>query len=81
MIEGHGTHEFFRHIGSIGQRKSPGRVFKNKRMPGHKGSDRRTIQNLRVVGVDAENNLLLVSGAVPGAINGLVIVRPAVKAK
>lgn len=79
MIEGHGTHEYFRHIGSIGQRKTPGRVFKNKKMPGHKGTVRVTVQNLKVVGVDAENNLLLVSGAIPGAINGLVIVRPTVK--
>lgn len=81
MIEGHGTHEYFRHVGSIGQRKTPGRVFKNKRMPGHKGTVRVTVQNLQVVGVDVENDLLLISGAVPGAPNGLIIVRPAVKAK
>lgn len=80
MIEGHGTHEFFRHIGSIGQRKSPGRVFKNKKMPGRKGNVRVMTQNLKVVGVDVENNLLLIHGAVPGAPNGFVIIRPSFKA-
>lgn len=75
----HGSHEAFRHIGSIGQRKSPGRVFKNKTMPGRLGNDRKTIQNLEIVGVDAENNILLVGGSVPGAPNGLVMVKPSKK--
>lgn len=76
----HGTHEYFRHGGSIGNRSYPGRVFKGKRMAGRLGNDRVTIQNLVVVDVRAEDNLLLVRGAVPGGKNGLVIVRKAVKA-
>lgn len=75
----HGTHEFHRHVGSIGQRKSPGRVFPGKRMPGHMGTDRITVQNLKVVGVDEERNLLLIHGAVPGHNEGLLVLRPAVK--
>lgn len=78
-IEGRGTHEYFRHIGAIGQRKTPGRVFKNKKMPGQRGVQTRTTQNLEVVSVDVENNLLLVKGAVAGHKNALVVVRPAVK--
>jgi large subunit ribosomal protein L3 len=66
--------------GSIGQRQTPGRVFKGKRMAGHMGVERRTIENLEVVRVDAEKNLLLIRGAVPGAPGGQVIVRPSVKA-
>lgn len=81
MIEGHGTHEFFRHGGAIGQRKSPGRVFKNRKMPGHMGAERVTVQKLKVVGVDVENNVVLVHGAVPGHINGVVVLKPSVKAK
>lgn len=76
----HGTHEFHRHVGSIGQRKSPGRVFPGKRMPGHMGVDRVTVRNLQVVGIDEERNLLLIRGAVPGHNEGLLILRPAVKA-
>src|SRR6202142_2499077 len=66
--------------GSIGQRQTPGRVFKGKRMSGHMGMRNRTIENLRIVEVDAARNLLLISGAVPGAEGGRVIVRPSVKA-
>lgn len=76
----HGTHEYFRHGGSIGNRSFPGRVFKGKRMAGQLGNERVTIQNLSVVEVRPEENLLLVRGAVPGSRNGLVIVRKAVKA-
>jgi large subunit ribosomal protein L3 len=72
------AHELHRHPGAIGQRKTPGRVFKNKRMPGHLGVDRRTVQNLPVVDVIPENNLLLVGGSIPGHRNNLVIVRPTV---
>lgn len=75
----HGTHERFRHIGSIGARKSPGRVFKNQAMPGHQGTDRITVQNLEIVGVDAVNNILLIGGSIPGAPNGLVMVKPSKK--
>ena len=67
--------------GSIGQNQTPGRVFKGKKMSGHMGNVRRTIQNLVVVRVDNERNLLLIKGAVPGHRGGRVIVRPAVKAK
>jgi large subunit ribosomal protein L3 len=76
----HGTHEYFRHGGSIGNRSYPGRVFKNKRMAGQYGNDRVTTQNIEVVEVRAAEHLLLVRGAVPGARGGVVVVRPAVKA-
>jgi large subunit ribosomal protein L3 len=75
----HGTSVSHRVPGSIGQRQTPGRVFQGKRMSGHMGVQRRTIENLRVVEVDAERNLLLVRGAVPGAEGGTVVVRPSVK--
>jgi large subunit ribosomal protein L3 len=71
----HGTHEYFRHGGSIGNRSYPGRVFKGKRMSGRYGSERVTTTNIEVVAVRADENLLLVRGAVPGARNGTVIVR------
>ncbi|MBI2963502.1 MAG: 50S ribosomal protein L3 [Deltaproteobacteria bacterium] len=76
----HGTHEYFRHGGSIGNRTHPGRVFKNKRMAGQMGAVRVTTQNLAVVAVRPDDNVLLLRGAVPGARGGLVFVRPAVKA-
>ncbi|MBP3222154.1 MAG: 50S ribosomal protein L3 [Neisseriaceae bacterium] len=66
--------------GSIGQCQDPGRVFKGKRMAGHLGSVQCTTQNLTVVRVDAERKLLLIKGAVPGAVNSNVVVRPSVKA-
>lgn len=66
--------------GSIGQCQDPGRVFKGKRMAGHLGSVQCTTQNLTVVRVDAERKLLLIKGAVPGAVNSSVVVRPSVKA-
>jgi large subunit ribosomal protein L3 len=67
--------------GSIGQNQTPGKVFKGKKMAGHLGAERVTVQNLEIVRVDAEKNLLLVKGAIPGAAGGDVVVRPAVKAK
>jgi large subunit ribosomal protein L3 len=76
----HGNSLSHRAPGSIGQRQTPGRVFKGKRMSGHMGMRNRTIENLRVVEVDVARNLLLISGAVPGAEGGRVIVRPSVKA-
>jgi len=76
----HGVSVSHRSPGSIGQRQTPGRVFLGKRMSGHMGQVRRTIENLKVVRVDAERNLILISGAVPGAEGGQVIVRPSVKA-
>ena len=76
----HGVSLSHRSNGSLGQCQTPGRVFKGKKMSGHMGSVRVTTQNLELVRVDAERNLLLVKGAVPGAINGNVIIKPAVKA-
>ena len=76
----HGNSLSHRAPGSIGQRQTPGRVFKGKRMSGHMGVRNRTIENLRIVEVDAARNLLLIFGAVPGAEGGRVIVRPSVKA-
>jgi len=75
----HGTHEFFRHGGSIGCRKFPGRVWKNKRMAGHMGVVKRMQERLEVVSVRAEDNVLLVKGSVPGPKGGTVFVRESVK--
>ncbi|MCG8436756.1 MAG: 50S ribosomal protein L3 [Pseudomonadales bacterium] len=77
----HGNSLSHRAPGSIGQNQTPSRVFQGKKMAGHLGAERVTVQNLEVVRVDAEKNLLLVKGAVPGATGGDVIVRLAVKAK
>lgn len=76
----HGNSLSHRAPGSIGQNQSPGKVFKGKKMAGQLGNKTVTTQSLEVVRVDAENNLLLVKGAVPGATGGDVIVKPAVKA-
>ncbi|TNE94517.1 MAG: 50S ribosomal protein L3 [Gammaproteobacteria bacterium] len=75
----HGNSLSHRAPGSIGQCQTPGRVFKGKKMSGHMGAERVTTQNLEVVRVDAERNLLLIKGAVPGAPGGDVIIRAAVK--
>jgi large subunit ribosomal protein L3 len=75
----HGNSISHRANGSIGQNQTPGRVFKGKKMSGHMGAANRTMQNLEVVRVDAERNLLLVKGAVPGSKGGSVVVKPAVK--
>ena len=75
----HGTHEFFRHGGSIGTRLTPGHVIKGKRMPGQLGNERATVQNIRVVKIDEARNLLFVCGGVPGANGGLLEVRAATK--
>jgi large subunit ribosomal protein L3 len=76
----HGNSLSHRAPGSIGQNQTPGRVFKGKKMAGHMGNVRRTVQNLEVVRVDVERNLLLIKGAVPGHRGGQVIVCPAIKA-
>ena len=76
----HGNSISHRSAGSIGQCQTPGRVFKGKKMAGHMGDKKRTLQNLSVVRVDEERNLLLVKGSVPGATGCDVVVRPAVKA-
>lgn len=73
------SHEHHRHPGAIGQRKTPGKVWKGKHMPGHYGTDNVTVQNLTVVGLEAEQNLLLVKGAIPGHADGLVFVNTAAK--
>ena len=76
----HGVSVSHRSPGSIGQRQTPGRVFKGRRMSGHMGVVRRTTENLKVVDVDLERNLLLIRGAVPGSEGGQVIVRASLKA-
>lgn len=77
----HGNSLSHRAPGSIGQCQTPGRVFKGKKMAGHMGNVKRTVQNLEIVRVDTERNLLLVKGAVPGSKGGDVIITPAVKIK
>ena len=79
FISSHGTHEFFRHGGSIGTRLTPGHVLKGKKMPGHMGAERVTIQNIELVKVDADRNLLFVKGGVPGHRGAVLEVRKAVK--
>jgi len=73
------AHEHHRHPGAIGQRKTPGKVWKGKHMPGHYGVDNVTIQNLFVAGIEADKNVLLVTGAIPGHADGLVFVDTASK--
>lgn len=75
----HGASLSHRSLGSIGNRADPAKCFKNKKMPGQMGNVQVTIQNLRVVGIDRENNLMLVKGSVPGAKNSIVTVRKAMK--
>jgi large subunit ribosomal protein L3 len=70
---------FHRRIGSIGQRQTPGRTWKNQSMPGHMGQERRTVQNLRIVKIIPEKNLILVRGALPGATGDDVVIRAAIK--
>ena len=76
----HGNSISHRAPGSIGQNQTPGRVFKGKKMAGHLGSVKKTVQNLEVVKVDSDKNYMLVKGAVPGSINGHVFVKPSIKA-
>jgi large subunit ribosomal protein L3 len=71
----HGSHEFFRHAGSIGTNSTPGRLYMGKKMPGHMGSERVTVRNLEIVDVRAGENLIFVKGAIPGPQNGYVIVK------
>lgn len=71
----HGTHEYFRHGGAIGNRSYPGRVFKGKRMAGQYGNTRVTTRNLRIVAIRPDENLVLIRGAVPGPRGGIVLVR------
>ena len=71
----HGTHEYFCHGGSIGNRSFPGRVRKGKKMAGHWGNEQVSVQNVEVVDVRPEENLMLIRGAVPGAKHGVVVIR------
>lgn len=75
----HGNSVSHRSNGSIGQNQTPGRVFKGKKMSGHMGSVKRTIQNIDIVKIDAESNLILVKGGVPGATGSQVVITPTVK--
>jgi large subunit ribosomal protein L3 len=77
----HGTHEYFRHGGSIGNRSYPGRVRKGLRMAGQMGNEKATTVNLKVVEILPEDNAIIVSGCIPGADGGLVIVRHATRAR
>ena len=80
LRESHGTGPVARHAGSNGSTSSPSRVFKGKRLPGHMGAVRVTVQNLSVVKVDAENNLIAIKGAIPGPKGSVVCVSDSVKA-
>ena len=80
LKETHGTGPVHRHPGSMGACSTPSRVLKGKKLPGHMGVDRVTVLNLEIVKVDAERNILLIKGAIPGAKGGIVTVRNAVKA-
>ncbi|MCL1823146.1 MAG: 50S ribosomal protein L3 [Oscillospiraceae bacterium] len=78
--ETHGSGPVHRHAGSMGACSSPSRIFKGKKLPGHMGAERVTVQNLTVVKVDAENNLIAIKGAIPGPKGGVVCITDAVKA-
>ena len=80
LKETHGTGPVHRHAGSNGSTSTPSRVFKGKKLPGHMGFERVTVQNLDVVKVDAETNLIAIRGAVPGPKNGIVYITDTVKA-
>lgn len=75
----HGAHEYFRHGGSIGQNMTPGRVMKGKKMPGHMGNRKVTVQNLKIIDVRGDTNVLLVEGAIPGPASGYVVIKKATK--
>ncbi|MDR3313130.1 MAG: 50S ribosomal protein L3 [Oscillospiraceae bacterium] len=80
LKESHGTGPVARHAGSMGACSSPSRVYKGKKLPGHMGHVRVTVQNLTVAKVDAENNLLAIKGAIPGPKGGIVLISASVKA-
>ena len=80
LRESHGTGPVARHAGSMGSCSTPSRVFKGKRLPGHLGAERVTIQNLKVVKVDAENNLIAIKGAIPGPKGSVVCISDSVNA-
>ena len=78
---GHGTHEYFRHGGSIGTNMTPGRVFKGRKMPGQMGNKTVSVLNQKIAKIIAEDNLILVRGGIPGGKNATVVVRGAIKKK
>jgi large subunit ribosomal protein L3 len=80
LKESHGTGPVARHAGSLGACSDPSRVFKGKKLAGHLGCEKVTIQNLDVVKVDVENNLIAIKGAIPGPKGGIVVIRNSVKA-
>lgn len=80
LKESHGTGPVARHAGSLGTCSDPSRVFKGKKLAGHLGNERVTIQNLDVVKVDVENNLIAIKGAIPGPKGGIVVISDSVKA-
>lgn len=79
LKESHGTGPVARHAGSLGACSDPSRVFKGKKLAGHLGAERVTVQNLDIVKVDAENNLIAVKGAIPGPKGGIVVIKDTVK--
>ena len=79
LKESHGTGPVARHAGSLGACSDPSRVYKGKKLAGHLGCERVTIQNLTVAKVDAENNLVAVKGAIPGPKGGIVVIRDSIK--
>jgi len=80
-VGSHGTHEYFRHGGSIGTNMTPGRTLPNIKMPGQYGNETVSVLNLKVARIDAEKGLLMIEGGIPGAENGIVLVRHAVKTR
>ena len=80
LKETHGSGPVARHQGSLGPCSDPSRVFKGKKLPGHLGAERVTVQNLQVVKIDVENNLIAIKGAIPGAKGGVVTICDSVKA-
>ncbi|MBE6774028.1 MAG: 50S ribosomal protein L3 [Ruminococcaceae bacterium] len=79
LKESHGTGPVARHAGSLGACSDPSRVYKGKKLAGHLGAERVTIQNLSVVKIDAENNLIAIKGAIPGPKGGIVVIKDSVK--
>jgi large subunit ribosomal protein L3 len=79
LKETHGSGPVGRHAGSMGANSSPSRIFKGKKLPGHMGADRVTVQNLEIVKIDAENNLIAIRGAIPGPNKGIVTIVDSVK--
>jgi len=79
LVESHGTGPVGRHAGSMGAGASPSRIYKGKKMPGHMGAEKVTIQNLEIAKIDVDNNLIAIKGAIPGPKHGLVIVSNSVK--